>query len=317
MKETLLPLGLGTAAIGRPQYINIRQEAHAPLPFSDFEQQGREVLDEAYRLGIRYFDTAPGYGMAEKLLLRWLEQQQDPEIVVATKWGYTYVADFDPRATQHEVKEHSLKKLKEQWAYSRQLKPWLKVYQIHSATFASGVLDNKEVLEHLAHLKKEHDLLIGLTTSGADQAELIKHAVEIHADGQPLFDLVQVTYNLLDQSVKDVLSLLEGRRIVIKEALANGRLLPQEKYPHYRECYAYMTDLSGKYGTGVDAIALRFVLDSIRPYQVLSGAGLPVHVASNAKALGFQLTTEELDRLHSFKIEPSAYWSERKQLGWN
>ena len=44
--------------------------------------------------------------------------------------------------------------------------PALKVYQIHSATLESGVLENQKVLKHLARIKKETGLLIGLTSSG-------------------------------------------------------------------------------------------------------------------------------------------------------
>ena len=65
-------------------------------------------------------------------------------IEIATKWGYTYTANFDANATVHEVKEHSLSKLNEQWNFSKQLLPYLKVYQIHSATLETGVLENKK-----------------------------------------------------------------------------------------------------------------------------------------------------------------------------
>ncbi len=67
------------------------------------------VLDTAYKAGIRHFDTAAGYGLAEDLLIEWLELKNDSSITVSTKWGYTYVANFNPDAKEHEVKEHSLR----------------------------------------------------------------------------------------------------------------------------------------------------------------------------------------------------------------
>ena len=139
-------IGLGTAALGRPQYINIRQEKSKNFSLHTFRQQGRNTLNRAYHQGIRYFDTAPGYGMAEQLLLDWVKEKGDDSIEVATKWGYTYVANFNADATQHEVKEHSLSKLNEQWKQSGQLLPYLSTYQIHSATFETGVLENRSVL---------------------------------------------------------------------------------------------------------------------------------------------------------------------------
>ncbi len=144
-------IGLGTAAIGRPQYININQENKDPFSLSTFKENGVKMLDYAYDAGIRYYDTAPGYGLAEQLLIDWVIEKNDSSIIAATKWGYTYVANFDPKATMHEVKEHSLKKLNEQWKVSKQLLPFLKYYQIHSATFESGVLENDAVLEEGSH----------------------------------------------------------------------------------------------------------------------------------------------------------------------
>ena len=61
MIKPSLILGLGTAAIGRPQYINIRKVASKTFSLAEFRQAGYKVLDTAYHKGVRYFDTAPGY----------------------------------------------------------------------------------------------------------------------------------------------------------------------------------------------------------------------------------------------------------------
>jgi len=119
-----MKLGLGTAALGRPQYINIRQENVNNSDLKNFRKQSFAVLEAAYNSGIRFFDTAPGYGLAEKLVLDWLQTKNDSTIEVASKWGYTYTANFDANATVHEIKEHSLPKLNEQWNFSKQLLPY-------------------------------------------------------------------------------------------------------------------------------------------------------------------------------------------------
>ena len=134
-----MKLGLGTAALGRPQYINIRAETCDNSDLIEFKKHSFSVLEAAYKSGIRYFDTAPGYGLAEELVLEWLQTKNDSTIEIATKWGYTYTANFDANATVHEVKEHSIQKLNEQWSFSKQLLPYLKVYQIHSATLATKI----------------------------------------------------------------------------------------------------------------------------------------------------------------------------------
>jgi aryl-alcohol dehydrogenase-like predicted oxidoreductase len=46
------------------------------------------LLDEAWALGIRVFDTARSYGAAEADLGRWLKSRALPDVVVTTKVGY-------------------------------------------------------------------------------------------------------------------------------------------------------------------------------------------------------------------------------------
>ena len=312
-------IGLGTAAIGRPQYINIRGQEEGAFDLELFKKKGKAVLETAYQRGIRYFDTAPGYGLAEKLLLDWVLEKKDRSIELATKWGYTYLANFDKNAAIHEVKDHSLSKLIEQWSVSQDLLPYLTTYQIHSATIDTGVLDNKAVLDRLAGLKSDHNLTIGLTSTGANQSEIIRKAMTIEAEGNPLFGAYQVTYNIFDQSLFEVIKELKssGAKIIIKEALANGRVFPNSKFPYYRTAYLNLKALANKYETGIDAIALRFCIDTLSPFVVLSGASSTQQVIENLSANDFELNEEEIDTLSGLRINPGAYWTERKQLNWN
>ncbi len=315
-------IGLGLAATGRPQYINIRsiQNAASPFKYHNFYQKGLNFITDAYQMGVRHFDTAPGYGIAEQLLLDWLSSKNDiPDLAISTKWGYTYTANFDPTAQQHEIKEHSLKKLEEQWTISKQLCPNLKIYQIHSATFETGVLENEAVLNRLFEIKQKYNLEIGLTTTGINQADVLKKAQNIKIQGQYLFTTFQVTFNIFDQSTFSICKNLisSNKKIIIKEALANGRVFPNQNYPYYRDTYQTLTALSKKYKVGIDAIALRFCIQAFSPYMVLSGASNIQHLRENLHALSFTLSQEDFIRLSKYRISPVDYWSERKQLSWN
>ena len=320
MKDISNLIGLGTAAIGRPSYINIKKNGDASdLSLNDFRKRGLAVLEAAYQNGIRYFDTAPGYGMAEQMLMDWVCEKEDESIEIATKWGYTYVANFDPNAREHELKEHSLAKLNEQWAVSKTLLPYLTSYQIHSATFETGVLKNEAVLNRLAELKSEFGILIGITTTGANQAEVLKVALDVEVGGEELFDLFQVTYNIFDQSLAKLAKMASERnkRLIIKEALANGRVFPNEKYVHYAPAYQLIRKLAQKYEVGIDGIALRFCMDSIPVYRVLSGVANEEHLLDNLKVADFKLKQEDMEALKELAINPTIYWKERKKLGWN
>ena len=317
--DNIKNIGLGTAAIGRPLYINIRYEkAGVDLSLPEFREKGIRMLDSAYSKGIRFFDTSPGYGLAESLLIEWLPQKNDPDITVATKWGLSYVANFDLNATVHEVKEHSLEKLNAQWEYSKKLLPYLEVYQIHSATLDTVVLDNKAILQRLHQIKKEYNLIIGLTTTGINQVEVVKKAVDIEIENEPLFSSFQSTYNIMEQSVLQLQTTLHNgnRKLIIKESLANGRLIPNALFKKHHGLYQSLSKLASKYNVGADAIAIRFCIDSFPQAVCLSGASSANQLQSNLTATTFKLQKEEMELLRSYKISPAIYWDERKQLRW-
>ena len=319
MNKTESVIGLGTAAIGRPSYINIRKKVDVPFHLPSFKENGIELLEFAYHKGIRYFDTAPGYGIAEQMLTDWVSQKNDPTIEIATKWGYTYVANFDANAEQHEVKEHSINKLNEQWEKSKHLLPYLTTYQIHSATLETGVLENEFILERLAELKDQFGLHIGISTTGEQQEIVIRKALDIKRRGQYLFDVFQVTYNIFDQNLMSILNhkALDGKRIIIKEAMANGRIFPNKSFPQYAEAYASLLELSNKYNVGIDAIAMAFCRQSVPAYTILSGASIESHLTSNLKTEAILLQEKDLNLLKSLSVPVQDYWAERKQLEWN
>jgi aryl-alcohol dehydrogenase-like predicted oxidoreductase len=312
-------LGLGTAAIGRPIYMNIRESKFDQSNFDlqRFAIKNKHFLQFAYDAGIRHFDTAPNYGLAEKSLIEWIKKNEICDLKTSSKWGYTYVANFDPNAQKHEEKEHSLAKLNEQWEQTKKLIPSLSTYQIHSATLASGVLENGTILSRLVEIKKKENIKIGLTVTGDNQNEIIDKALSIKFDNEDLFDSIQATFNVFDQSLLKRKKVLKSKQIIIKEALANGRVFPNNNYPNYKKHYSYLQGLALKYKVGIDAIALRFCMQSIFESIVLCGASTTQQLTENLRAYTFTLSDSEMEELYDLAIEPTLYWAERKKLGWN
>src|SRR4051794_8079715 len=89
-------IGIGLAALGRPGYLNVGHEADlgADRSVDALRARSFEVLDTAYAAGVRYLDTARSYGRGEEFLGAWLRERGPGDVVVGSKWGYVYTADW-------------------------------------------------------------------------------------------------------------------------------------------------------------------------------------------------------------------------------
>jgi len=316
------PIGLGLAALGRPGYINLGHADDLPgnRTVDALKQRTGRVLDAAWDAGIRYVDVARSYGRGEEFLGQWLQSQDiDPaEITVGSKWGYTYTADWKVEADVHEVKDHALATLERQWPASHNhLGEYLDLYQIHSATLETGVLDDAAVHRALADLK-EKDIAIGLSLSGPHQADTLEKALGIAIDGVPLFDAVQATWNVLERSAAPMLAAAheDGRGVIVKEALANGRLTPRNDDPAFRETYDVLQAEADRLQTTVDALALAAALHQPWADVVLSGAARVSHLHSNARAVDVAWDETAEEALSGLSEPPSSYWTTRDALSW-
>ena len=316
-------IGIGLAALGRPGYINIGHEDDLARNYDvpAMEARAHAVLDAAYESGVRYFDAARSYGRAEEFLGSWLiKRAVSPEsIVVGSKWGYTYTADWMIEAEAHEVKEHSLPVLQRQWLESRSnLESYLDLYQIHSATLESGVLENKHVLTELARLKSE-GVALGLSVSGPRQREVIEQALKLKVDGACLFDSVQATWNLLEKSAGEALANARemGVGVIVKEALANGRLTDRNSETGFAHKLKILNGEAQRLGTTIDAVALAAVISQPWVDVVLSGAATIEHLQSNLRAVEVIWDEEAGSRLNELAESQAVYWKTRSELKWN
>jgi aryl-alcohol dehydrogenase-like predicted oxidoreductase len=316
-------LGLGLAALGRPGYVNVGHDADLGEDRSPEALLARThaVLDAAWEAGVRYFDAARSYGRAEEFLAAWIRTRgvAPDQLLVGSKWGYTYTAGWRVDAPVHEVKDHSLPVLRRQWMESRELLgPHLRLYQIHSATLSSGVLDDISVLDELARLKEAHGIRVGLSVSGPDQRETVLRALEIERDDRPLFDTVQATWNLLEPSCGIALAEARaaGRGVIVKEALANGRLTARNRDPELARSLAALQEQAKRLNAPVEAVAIAAALAQPFADVVLSGAATLDHLRANLRALDTTWDDEAAERLAHLPEQPEAYWARRRALPW-
>jgi aryl-alcohol dehydrogenase-like predicted oxidoreductase len=316
---TVTPLGLGLAALGRPAYITTgrRGDLGAHRTAEAMEHLTHTVLDLAFDKGIRYIDTARSYGSAEEFLASWLDKRRlgRDDITVGSKWGYAYIGEWALEASVHEIKDHSAPQLRAQLLRSLELLGnRLSLYQVHSATLDSGVLDDREVLHELAALGSR-DLTVGLTVSGPRQGDVIRQALTTEIDGVNPFRCVQATWNPLEPSSGTALAAAheQGWGVIIKEALANGRLTDQWPRPQPDPIRRVAAQLSAP----TDQVALAAALAQPWADVVLTGAVTANQLLSNLTATSVALGAANLEELSAIAEQPADYWRQRAELAWS
>ncbi len=302
-------ISVGLAALGRPGYLTLGHgEDFADHSVEAMAARTHEVLDAAYAAGIRHFDAARSYGRAEEFLGSWLRARslEPGSVTVSSKWGYRYTAGWRVDADPPEVKELTADNFRRQLEETReQLGDYLTLYQIHSATLSSGVLDEREIRAGLDQLRGE-GVAVGLSLSGTEQGATIERALQTGG-----FDTVQATWNLLERSAGDALRSAHeaGLGVMIKEALANGRLTSRGEIEPLGRAAARL-------GVSEDALAIAAVL--ARPWvdTVLSGASTVAQLESNLAALEVPWDAALEERLAPLVEPPSEYWETRSALPW-
>jgi aryl-alcohol dehydrogenase-like predicted oxidoreductase len=297
--------GLGLAALGRPGYLTVDHGAAigSDRSVDALRKHCHEVCDAAWEGGVRWFDAARSYGRAEEFLAQWLTGRgiEPDQVAVSSKWGYTYTADWKVDAAVHEVKDHSAAALARQWPETEAwLGPWLRLYQVHSATSESGILDDVRAHVALAGL----GVPVGISLSGPNQSEVLHRALSIDVDGRPLFSAVQATWNLLEPSAGTALAEAKsaGWTVIVKEALANGRL-------------AVPGPATAALGPRPDVTALAMALAQPWADIVLLGAATAPQLRSNLAALDGAVPPDG-DRLATVSLDPQAYWRQRAAMEW-
>eukprot|EP00435_Cladocopium_sp_Y103_P044255 s149_g12.t1 len=173
-----------------------------------------------------------------------------------------------------------------------------------AAILADGsVVTNQEVLNRLKALREEKGWKIGLSLSGVGQSKTLAKALQTG-----VFDSVQATWNLMEQSCGATLKEAHdaGLEIIIKEGMANGRILQRPE----------LLEVSEKMKVAPDALALAAIMAQPFEPMVLSGAVTAQQLRSNLEALELcDRLKKDGDALRSLmtqlQTDPDAYWKER------
>ncbi|WP_106964976.1 aldo/keto reductase [Amycolatopsis orientalis] len=304
-------IAVGLAALGRPAYINLGRELPEVRDVPSMRAATHEVLDAAYAAGVRWVDVARSYGRSEEFLGGWLADRGHQDVTVSSKWGYRYVGDWRLDAEVHEVKEHTLARFREQWARTRELlSGHVRLYQVHSLTVDSPLFTDQPLIDALAGLSAE-GVEVGFSTSGPAQADVVRRAFGLESAGQPVFGSVQSTWNVFEPSAGAALAEAKaaGKRVLVKETLANGRLVA--------EAPGTLRRMAEAHGVGPDAIAVAAVLEQEWAPVAVLGPSSPAQLAANLAATQVRLSDADRAALGELAQDAREYWTLRSHLGWS
>ncbi|MGR0219733.1 aldo/keto reductase [Agromyces sp. ZXT2-6] len=307
----LAPLGLGLAALGRPAYITAGRgdDLGRERSVEALRERAHAMLDAAWARGIRFIDAARSYGRAEEFLGSWLaaHPERRAELTIESKWGYEYVGGWRMNAEVHERKEHSLAMLERQWPETlAALGGAPDLYLVHSLTPDSPALGDHALLGRLRGLAAS-GVRVGVSTSGPRQGEALGAAREL--PGSP-FTVVQATWNLLEPSAGPALARAHdaGWIVVVKEAVANGRLTPAGND-------GAAEALAVRLGEPLDALALGAARAQPWADVVLSGAVTADQLDANLASTRSSPPTDAA-AFAALAEEAATYWAARRSRPW-
>lgn len=241
---TVSRLGFGTAEIGFRYGLGNR-----PVPS---ETEAISLLQKAVDLGIIFFDTAGGYGLAEERIGK-SGILKNTDVIVETK-----CAQFLEKG-EYPGPEELEKRIRTQVRESltQLCLEALPLLVLHGPS--AEEINKGELITILEKLKKEGLVrYIGVSTRG-DEAPI----AAIHSGA---FDVIQVAYSLLDQRMSvDVFPLAAKKDIGIvnRSVLLKGALTPlREKLPAGLELLQSRANealhIAQSLGTDLPSLAIRF-----------------------------------------------------------
>ena len=215
MGENSVELGLGLIGIGKPW-------GRVPRPVPA-ESEARALLEFAYALGIRCFDTAPSYGdgISEERLGRFLQSlsgQQRAGVVAATKMGEHWdLAKGEPYA------DHSLEALRRSLDRSLERMGRIDILQLHKTM--PEALRSEAVARAWEYARSLGIGRLGPSVSDLESARL--------AIGSPEFSVIQFPLNRGNPMFGPVLeaAAARGMWVAVNRPFAMGAMVDAEAFP--------------------------------------------------------------------------------------
>jgi aryl-alcohol dehydrogenase-like predicted oxidoreductase len=284
--------GLGALEIGRDWGIGTQERIHLSA------QNAKQTLQTALQSGITVIDTASSYHNSEAWIGEFAAPDKNKFLLISKPGESSVLAtdksckvaaadgkycsdpaaryDFSRAAIRHDVEE-SLKNLKVKQ---------LDVALIHfSDEDAKEVLDKGEAVAALKELQREGKVkYMGVSIDG----DLARRCIESNE-----FDVIEMEYNLLNQSNKENIALAhaKGMGVIIRGGLGTGLLTPKVQpylndpdLPYAKQVKALL-QLTGDDFKKLLALELNFLYQNKGISSVIVGAGRPDYIKEDMQLL--------------------------------
>lgn len=196
--QSSISLGCGLIRIGRVWGVD-----NKPVPS---ESDVQAFLEGAFELGIRFFDTAPAYGLSEKRLgtfLKNLTPEQRNKVTVATKFGEHWDDD-----KQEPFIDHTYEMLAMSFEKSLNELGKIEVLQLHKAS--TNLLEADEIDQAFSFALKSDVSFLGASISDVDTG------LKACSDGRLTY--IQLPFN---EERMELLPVIDKAKISDKKILFN------------------------------------------------------------------------------------------------
>lgn len=275
--------------------------------------QEQELIDAVHTCmdnGINFFDTSDTYGLgqSERTLSKALGKNRK-DVVIQTKFGVRFSKEGTTYDNSPTYIEEALNKSLENLHTD-----YVDIYVIH---YRDGKTPIADVVGKLEDLRKKGKIrYFGLSNYHGDEVnELVpykdrfvccqdEYSLACRKNEQDLLTLSEVfglsplTWGSLGQGIltgkytKDALFERNDRRS--RDIYVNFH---GDKLLKNLEIVETMRPIAATHGVSVAAVAIRFIMDKLMDSVVLVGAKRPAQVLGNVEAIGWKLTTGELELL--------------------
>ena len=209
-------IAFGAVEIGLPYGIGVNSTEDMLS-----ETEAIELLNSAFDKGINFFDTARAYGRSESIIGRAFKNKRE-KVVIGTKCKLLF-GENKSFPSSNETIQMIISSLHE--SLDALKTDYVDIFMLHNAT--EEILDNNVIADTFQRLKSEG--LIKATGASTYTTEETKKAVE-----SGLWDVVQVPFNLMDQTQESIFSFASERGvgIVVRSVLLKGILSEKGRKLH-------------------------------------------------------------------------------------